>query len=50
MQQQKEYPQIYELGLGSLIGDFFENVRDVVGDVAKKVAPIAPFQIGRAHV
>lgn len=43
MQQQKEYPQIYELGLGSLIGDFFENVRDVVGDVAKKVAPIAPF-------
>ena len=43
MQQRKEYPQIYELGLGSLIGDFFENVRDVVGDVAKKVAPIAPF-------
>ena len=43
MQQQKEYPQIYELGLGSLIGDFFENVRDVVGDVAKKVAPIAPY-------
>ena len=43
MQQQKEYPQIYELGLGSLIGDFFENVKDVVGDVAKKVAPIAPF-------
>ena len=43
MQQQKEYPQIYELGLGSLIGDFFENVRDVVGDVAKKIAPIAPY-------
>jgi len=41
--QQKEYPQIYELGLGSLIGDFFQNVKDTVTGVAKAVAPIAPF-------
>ena len=41
--QQREYAQISEFGLGSLIGDFFQNVKDVVGDVAKKVAPIAPY-------
>jgi hypothetical protein len=41
--QQKEYPQIYELGLGSLIGDFFQNVKDTVTGVAKAVAPIAPY-------
>ena len=41
--QQKEYAQVSEFGLGSLIGDFFENVKDVVGDVAKAAAPIAPF-------
>jgi hypothetical protein len=41
--QQKEYPQIYELGLGSLIGDFFQNVKDTVSGVAKAVAPIAPY-------
>jgi hypothetical protein len=41
--QQKEYPQVYELGLGSLIGDFFENVKDTVTGVAKAVAPIAPY-------
>ena len=39
----QEYPQVYRLGLGSLVGDFFQNVKDVVGDVAKKVAPIAPY-------
>jgi len=43
--QQKEYPQVYELGLGSLIGDFFQNVKDTVTGVAKAVAPIAPFII-----
>ena len=43
--QQKEYPQVYELGLGSLIGDFFDNVANTVKDVAKAVAPIAPFII-----
>ena len=41
--QQRENAQISEFGLGSLIGDFFQNVKDVVGDVAKKVAPIAPY-------
>lgn len=41
--QQKEYPQIYELGLGSLVGDFFQNVKDTVSGVAKAVAPIAPY-------
>ena len=41
--QQKEYAQIYEFGLGSLIGDFFQNVKDTVTGVAKAVAPIAPF-------
>lgn len=40
--QEKEYAQIYELGLGSLIGDFFQNVKDTVTGVAKAVAPIAP--------
>ena len=43
--QEKEYAQIYELGLGSLIGDFFQNVKDTVKGVAKAVAPIAPFAI-----
>jgi len=43
--QQKEYPQVYELGLGSLIGDFFQNVKDTVSGVAKAVAPIAPYVI-----
>tara|TARA_R100000278_G_scaffold112079_1_gene89770 strand:- start:286 stop:1350 length:1065 start_codon:yes stop_codon:yes gene_type:complete len=43
--QEKEYAQIYELGLGSLIGDFFQNVKDTVTGVAKAVAPIAPFII-----
>tara|TARA_A100001015_G_C14971443_1_gene705333 strand:+ start:41 stop:1099 length:1059 start_codon:yes stop_codon:yes gene_type:complete len=41
--QEKEYAQIYEMGLGSLIGDFFQNVKDTVTGVAKAVAPIAPF-------
>jgi hypothetical protein len=41
--QQKEYAQIYEFGLGSLIGDFFQNVKDTVTGVAKAVAPVAPF-------
>lgn len=41
--QQKEYPQVYELGLGSLIGDFFQNVKDTVTGVARAVAPIAPY-------
>jgi len=41
--QQKEYAQIYEFGLGSLIGDFFQNVKDTVSGVAKAVAPIAPY-------
>ena len=41
--QQKEYAQISEMGLGSLIGDFFENVKDTVKGVAKAVAPVAPF-------
>jgi hypothetical protein len=40
---QKEYSQIYELGLGSLVGDFFQNVKDTVTGVAKAVAPIAPY-------
>ena len=40
--QEKEYAQIYEMGLGSLIGDFFQNVKDTVSGVAKAVAPIAP--------
>lgn len=43
--QQQEYSQISDFGLGSLVGDFFQNVKDVVGDVAKKVAPIAPYVI-----
>jgi len=41
----QEYPQVYELGLGSLIGDFFQNVKDTVTGVAKAVAPIAPYVI-----
>lgn len=41
--QERDYAQIYEFGLGSLIGDFFENVKDTVKGVAKAVAPIAPF-------
>jgi len=41
--EQKEYAQVYEMGLGSLIGDFFQNVKDTVTGVAKTVAPIAPF-------
>ena len=41
--QKREYAQMYEMGLGSLVGDFFQNVKDVVGDVARKVAPIAPY-------
>ncbi len=41
--QEKEYAQIYEMGLGSLIGDFFQNVKDTVSGVAKAVAPIAPY-------
>jgi hypothetical protein len=41
--QQQEYAQISEFGLGSLIGDFFQNVKDTVSGVAKAVAPIAPF-------
>jgi hypothetical protein len=41
--QEKEYAQVYELGLGSLIGDFFQNVKDTVTGVAKAVAPIAPY-------
>ena len=40
---QKEYAQIYELGLGSLIGDFFQNVKDTVVGVARAVEPIAPY-------
>ena len=40
--EQKEYAQVYEMGLGSLIGDFFQNVKDTVSGVAKAVAPIAP--------
>jgi hypothetical protein len=43
--QQKEYPQLHEFGLGSLVGDFFQNVKDTVTGVAKAVAPIAPFVI-----
>ena len=43
--QQKSYAQVYEMGLGSLIGDFFQNVKDTVKGVAKAVAPIAPFAI-----
>ena len=41
--QQQEYAQISEFGLGSLIGDFFQNVKDTVTGVAKAVAPIAPY-------
>jgi len=41
--QQKEYAQIYEMGLGSLIGDFFQNVKDTVTGVARAVAPVAPY-------
>jgi hypothetical protein len=41
--QEKEYAQVYEMGLGSLIGDFFQNVKDTVSGVAKAVAPIAPY-------
>ena len=41
----QEYPQVYELGLGSLVGDFFQNVKDTVSGVAKAVAPIAPYII-----
>lgn len=40
--QEKEYVQISEMGLGSLIGDFFQNVKDTVSSVARAVAPIAP--------
>ena len=40
--QEKEYAQISEMGLGSLIGDFFQNVKDTVSGVARAVAPIAP--------
>ena len=40
--QNREYTQIYEMGLGSLIGDFFQNVKDTVTGVARAVAPIAP--------
>ncbi len=40
---QKEYAQVYELGLGSLIGDFFQNVKDTVVGVARAVEPIAPY-------
>ena len=40
---QKEYAQIYEMGLGSLIGDFFQNVKDTVVGVARAVEPIAPY-------
>ena len=43
--QNREYTQIYEMGLGSLIGDFFQNVKDTVSGVAKAVAPIAPYII-----
>ena len=43
--QQQEYAQISEFGLGSLIGDFFQNVKDTVSGVAKAVAPIAPYVI-----
>ena len=45
--QNREYTQIYEMGLGSLIGDFFENVKDTVTGVARAVAPIAPVTAGR---
>jgi hypothetical protein len=48
--QQKEYPQIYELGLGSLIGDFFQNVKDTVSGVAKAVAPIAPYVLATSGI
>lgn len=41
--QEKEYAQIYEMGLGSLIGDFFQNVKDTVTGVARAVAPVAPY-------
>ena len=41
--QNREYTQIYEMGLGSLIGDFFQNVKDTVTGVARAVAPIAPY-------
>ena len=41
--QEKEYAQVYEFGLGSLIGDFFQNVKDTVTGVARAVAPIAPY-------
>ena len=41
--QQQVYPQMYELGLGSLVGDFFQNVKDTVVGVARAVEPIAPF-------
>ena len=41
--QEKEYAQVYEFGLGSLVGDFFDNVADTVKGVAKAVAPIAPY-------
>tara|TARA_R100000654_G_scaffold24648_3_gene47628 strand:- start:2354 stop:3424 length:1071 start_codon:yes stop_codon:yes gene_type:complete len=41
--QEKEYAQVYEMGLGSLIGDFFQNVKDTVTGVARAVAPVAPY-------
>ena len=41
--REKEYAQIYEMGLGSLIGDFFQNVKDTVTGVARAVAPVAPY-------
>jgi len=41
--QNREYTQIYEMGLGSLIGDFFQNVKDTVTGVARAVAPVAPY-------
>ena len=31
------------MGLGSLIGDFFQNVKDTVTGVARAVAPVAPY-------
>ena len=41
--QNREYTQIYEMGLGSLIGAFFQNVKDTVTGVARAVAPVAPY-------
>ncbi len=41
--QQQVYPQMYEYGLGSLVGDFFQNVKDTVTGFARAVEPIAPY-------